>query len=324
MFRDGLVRIAFLYGYDDEGHNTTQDARDTWEVLTAPPSRWFRAAQTGRFGYHGPGLGFTDPTAGHFRRLDLHGADVFRRGHGEGAGPLRVRYRLSAPLHVGGPTTPAGSVRIDGRPISSGRTVAAGTVVDRDVAVEVRLYNFDKSSRLSSARLIEQFVSVFRKNNLVLYDGHANYGGGFFIGKQPNDILWAQDIGKYVDDFSPRYQIFAIGACHAAGYFADLFYNELRPRKTPRNLDVVAAVNETAFLDSVHQMLALVHGLLQLGKGEAAQPVGYEPILLAESHPASFQSYIGVFGQPQRLVPALSRDDGRNRRHQGGRGIHSA
>jgi len=295
FFRTGVVRIALLYGYDSEGHNTTNDARDTWQILTAHPSRRFRPADTGPYGYHGPGFGFSDPTGGHFTNLRLDGMSVFRRGVGEGSGPVRVRYSLGAPLRVGGHEAKAGTVFVEGHAVAAGRTLPSGTIVERDVSVEVRLYNFDKNYHLSSQRLIEQFLSVFQANELILYDGHANYGGGFYIGPQPNDILWAADIGSYRRDFSERYQIFAIGACHAAGYFADLFYNELRPRKSPRNLDIMAAVNETAFDDAVHQSMAVMRFLLQLDTPAADRPATYAQILLRESRPASFQPYIGVF-----------------------------
>ncbi len=252
LYRRGSVRIAFLFGYDDEGHNTTKDAKAVWRALTTPPSQRFTREKTGPYGYHGRGLGFSDPTNGHFAQLN-------------------------------------------------------GTKVARTIGAEVRLYNFDKSSRLSAAALTEQFVSAFRDNDVVLYDGHANYGGGFYIGERGVDILWAVDVGSYKPLFSSAYQIFAIGACHAAGYFADLFYNELHPRKTPRNFDVIAAVNETAFLDANHQMLALVRALLQIGVPEKDEPLGYDGILLRQSRPASFQAYIGVFGEPERLARTAAR-----------------
>jgi hypothetical protein len=297
LYHSGLVRIAFLFGYDDEGHNTTRDARDCWKVLVAPHEKRFTKAKTGQYGYHGPGLGFADPTGGHFSRLNLDGTSVFQRGPQFGSGPVRVRYTLREALTVGGRAAPARSVRVDGRIVEPGKTVRAGAVIERDITVEVRLFNFDKSSRQSSERLVQQFVSVFGNNDVILYDGHANYGGGFYIGEQASDILWASDIGSYRHYFSSDYQVFAIGACHAAGYFADLFYNELHPRKSPRNLDISAAVNETSFADAVHQCLAFVRGLLQLG---ASEPPTYPEILLKESRPAAFQSYIGVFGEPSR------------------------
>ncbi len=105
LFRRGRIRIELLYGYDDQGHNTTQGAHDTWRILTTSPDREFRAAETGRYGYHGPGLGFSDPTGGHFRRLSLDGTSVFRRGPGQGSGPLTVRYRLGDPLKESHPAS---------------------------------------------------------------------------------------------------------------------------------------------------------------------------------------------------------------------------
>jgi hypothetical protein len=302
LYEDGLIRVAFLFGFDEGTHLTTADARAIREILTAPPSRKFTVKKTGRFGYHGPGLGFSDPTGGDFERLNMDGTSVFRRDTISGVGPVVVRYRLeSGPLKVGGPRAAEGSVFVDGRQVPKGEVIPAGTLVERALAVEIRLYNFDKSSDgRSSDDLIRDFVSVFRDNDLIHYDGHANYGGGFFVGDQADDILWAQDIGRYRRYFRRDYQIFSIGACHAAGYFADLFYNELRPRKTARNLDILAAVNEAAFEDAVQQGLELVSAILQLKGGARSEARDYASILLALSRPASFQAYLGVFGHPRK------------------------
>lgn len=302
LYRDGVVRIGFLFGYDERTHLTTKDARAFWEVLTSPPGRRFTVADTGPYGYHGPGFGFSDPTGGNFRRLNFEGTSVFRRDSTSGAGPFAVRYRLaSEPLRVGGLRAPGGTVFVNGRRVPAGKTVPVGTVVDRAVAAEIRLYNFDKAAPdLTSEDLIKRFVSVFRDNDLIHYDGHANYGGGFYIGDQPDDILWAEDIGDHATSFDRGYQILSIGACHAAGYFADLFYNELHPRKSPRNLDIIAAVNETAFDDSVQQGMELVRALLQHKRPVKEDPPDYDQILEEQSRPASFQAYIGVFGKPRR------------------------
>jgi hypothetical protein len=302
LYADGVIRVAFLFGFDEGSHLTSEDARAIHEIFTAPPSRKFTVKKTGRFGYHGPGLGFSDPTAGDFDRLNLDGTSVFRRDSINGIGPVVVRYRLeSGPLKVGGPRAPEGSVHVGGRPAAAGEVIPAGALVERAMAVEIRLYNFDKSSEgRSSNDLIRDFVSVFHDNDLIHYDGHANYGGGFFVGDQADDILWAQDIGGYRRYFRRDYQIFSIGACHAAGYFADLFYNELRPRKTTRNLDIIAAVNEAAFEDAVQQGLELVSAILQLKGGARSEARDYASILLALSRPASFQAYLGVFGHPHK------------------------
>jgi len=310
LYADGVIKIALLFGYDAEGHLTSRDAHEIWEILTAPRSRRFGKKDTGPHGYGGPGLGFSDPTGGHFRKLNTEGESVFRREQHAGAGPVRVRYQLQAgPLTVGDTRAPEGSVFVGGRSARAGTVVSVGSWIERTIRAEVRLYNFDKSSRGTSSRtLIEKFVGVFRDNDVVHYDGHANYGGGFFIGDQPNDILWSCDIGEYRHLFSRDYQIFSIGACHAAGYFADLFYNELRPRKSPHNLDIVAAINETAFDDSVHQSLDFVRAMLQ-DVPRRDGPPGYDRILRAISARNSFQAFIGVFATGQqgrrRRAPAV-------------------
>ena len=266
LYERGLVRIALLFGYDFEStaHPFAKDARAIWKVVTAPSTRRFTSKDNGVYGFHGPGLGFSNPIAGDFHKLDFNTPTVFRRDAQHG-GQITVRY----------PGVPRG----------------------RSIDAEIRLFNFDKSSRRSSKQLIEQFVSVFRDSDVIHYDGHANYGGGFYIGSRNNDILWASDVGKYKRDFSPDYQIFSIAACHAAGYFADLFYHELRPRKSPRNLDVVAAMNEADYGDSVHVALDFVANLLQLDDPVRGRALDYEQLLLELNRPATFQSYIGVFGQ---------------------------
>jgi len=299
LYQDGIIRVAFLFGYDDEGHETTADARIIWKILTAATDRQFTKYEMGAFGYIGPGLGFEDPTDGDFSKLNLNGMTVFRRGDRVGAGPLEVTYRLEhAPLYIGGRHAPEGTVRVNGAPVKAGRSVPRGTVVRRKVSAEVRLYNFDKSSDLTTDQLLNQFISVFKDSDLVLYDGHANYGGGFFVGQQSNDILWAWNIGDYASSFSSAYQLFAIGACHAAGYFADLFYNELAPAKSPKNLDIIAAVNEADFADAAHQMGALLRAILQ--DHRTPNPPDYERVLLHMARPAHFQANIGVFGEPPR------------------------
>lgn len=301
LYRDGLVRIGVLFGYDAEHHLTTDDARDVWRILTAGTGTQFTARDTGPYGYHGPGLGFSDPTDGHFRRLNFEGTSVFRRDSVSGAGPIRVRYRLvSGALRVGGPATPEGTIFVRGRAVPAGQVIPVGTVVDRAIAAEVRLYNFDKAAPdLTAEELIGKFTGVFGSNEILHYDGHANYGGGFYIGEQEDDILWADDIGEYADRFNRRYQVFSIGACHSAGYFADLFYNELHPRKSPRNLDIIAAVNETDFADAVQQAMDLIRTLLQIKQPVRGEPPHYGRILEDMSRPAAFQAYIGVFGQPR-------------------------
>ena len=298
LYEDGVIKIALLFGFDEKTHLTSKDAHEMWQILTAPRGRRFTARDTGAHGYHGPGLGFSDPAGGNPKKLDFDGTNVFVRDQGQGAGPVRVRYRLAArALRVGDPKTPEGSVFVGGRKVPGGTRLPIGTVLERLIRAEVLVYDFDKSSKgQSSKKLIERFVSVFKSNDVVHYDGHANYGGGFFIGDQPNDILWSCDIGDYKSSFSRDYQIFSIGACHAAGYFADLFYNELRPRKSPQNFDIIAAINETAFDDAVHQSMDFIRAMLQDLPGKGSEPPDYDRIVREMSDRNSFQAFIGVFG----------------------------
>jgi hypothetical protein len=309
LYRDGVIKIALLFGYDEEEHLTSSDAHDIWEILTAPRGRTFTAKDTGAHGYRGPGLGFADPTGGNYRKLDFDGGNAFVRDVGLGAGPVRVRYRVQAqPLGVGDRNTPEGTLFVEGRLAKAGTTLPIGTAVQRRLRAEVRLYNFDKSSHGNSSKgLIERFVSVFKDNDVVHYDGHANYGGGFFIGDQPNDILWSSDIGTYRRFFSRDYQIFSIGACHAAAYFADLFFHDLAPRKSPQNFDILAAVNETAFEDSVHQSMDFIRAMLQDLTTTGAEPPDYDRIIREMSDRNSFAAFIGAFATGLKAKPQGSR-----------------
>jgi hypothetical protein len=266
LYRKGTVRVALLFGYDEfySGHSFGKDARAIERIITASPSMRFSAKKTGPFGYHGPGLGFEKVVDG--------GSDqpvVYVRNSQHG-GQIRITDPTDKSVH--------------------------------HIDAEVRVYNFDKSSRLPSRQLIEQFVAPFRDNDIIHYDGHANYGGGFYIGNRSNDILWARDIGSYRDNFSPGYQVFSIGACHSAGYFADLFYNDLKPHKSPRNLDIVAGVNEGAFTDGVHVAVDLIANLLQIDEPTMGRGLDYEQLLVEVNKPASFRSDIGVFGRPSRVL----------------------
>jgi hypothetical protein len=270
LYRKATVRIALLFGYDAfySGHGFGRDASAIEKIITGSPLKRVSAKKTGPFGYHGPGLGF--------EKLD---------GAGE-------------PQSDGGPLVYV-------RDAQHGGQIRVTDPTDRSIHhinAEIRVYNFDKSSRRSSSRLIEQFVAPFRDNDIIHYDGHANYGGGFYVGNRRNDILWAVDIGGYRDKFNPGYQVFSIGACHSAGYFADLFYNELKPRKSPANLDILAGVNEEAFPDGVHVAVDLIANLLQIDEPVMGRGLDYEQLLIEINKPSSFRSDIGVFGRPARVV----------------------
>ncbi len=268
LYRKGTVRIALIFGYDKfySGHGFGRDARAIERIVTAPPEKRFSAKKTGPFGYHGPGLGFEKVQSAAGGQPDVYVRDA---QHG---GQIRVTDPTDRRVH-----------RID---------------------AEIRIYNFDKSSRSSSSQLTEQFVAPFRDNDIIHYDGHANYGGGFYVGHRDNDILWAVDIGSYRDRFSPEYQVFSIGACHSAGYFADLFYNDLQPRKSPANLDILAGVNEEAFPDGVHVAVDFIANLLQIDEPVMGRGLNYEQLLIEINKPSSFASDIGVFGRPERVVKA--------------------
>jgi len=266
LYKSGTVRVALLFGYDEfySGHSFARDARSIEEIITADPKKRFKATKTHPFGYQGPGLGFSK----------VVGADQ------------------SQPLLFIRDAQHGGQIRITDPTTRSVHRINA----------EIRVYNFDKSSHKPSSELVKEFVSPFRDNDVIHYDGHANYGGGFYVGNRSNDILWAVDVGSYRDDFSANYQIFSIGACHSAGYFADLFYNDLKPHKSPQNLDILAGVNEEAFPDGVHIAVDLIANLLQIDEPVVGRGLDYEQLLLEINRPSSFQADIGVFGRPGRVV----------------------
>jgi hypothetical protein len=62
-------------------------------------------------------------------------------------------------------------------------------------------------------------------------------------------------------------------------------------------MDIIAAVNETAFDDAVHQSMGLLRGLLQHEAPQDGEPPSYERILNEIGRRAEFQAYIGVFGK---------------------------
>jgi hypothetical protein len=84
------------------------------------------------------------------------------------------------------------------------------------------------------------------------------------------------------------------------------FYNDLTPRKSPANLDILAGVNEQAFPDGVHVAVDFIANLLQIDEPVFGRGLDYEKLLIEINKPSSFASDIGVFGRPERVVKASS------------------
>lgn len=57
-------------------------------------------------------------------------------------------------------------------------------------------------------------------------------------------------------------------------------------------------MNEADYGDSVHVALDFIANLLQLDDPVHGRALNYEQLLLELNRPATFQSYIGAFGEP--------------------------
>src|SRR5258708_5144416 len=144
LYRKGLVRIPLLFGYDafDVGHGFAKDARAIAKIVTSPPNRRFTTKDTGVYGYHGPGLGFSP-------MVQAPGGPLVFRPDADHGGAIAVRY--------------------------------PGARRRATIDAQIRIYTFDKASRQSGQQLIAQFVSPFRDSDIIHYDGQAKYAGRMYI-----------------------------------------------------------------------------------------------------------------------------------------------
>lgn len=305
LYRDGRLRIAFVFGFDEDDHNSRDDAIAVWKFLTAAPSERFRKEKGEPRSYEGPGLGFSNPIGNDFRKLNSGGRwTTFARNGREDTVKVPVRYRLRTALTVDGVNVADDEVRLGGRAVSRGARIPAGQVIERAITVEIRLLNFDRRGTQTAEQIRRSFMELFRWAQVIHYDGHANYGGGFLFGRRNDDVLWADELAKYRRYAPPFYQILSVGACHGAGYFADLFYNAFRGRKSTQNLDIIASVNEVEFSDSVDDMMDLLGLVLQIRSApprgpadpEESRPMGWHDFLLRMNDKRHFTAFIGVFG----------------------------
>ena len=267
MFEDGVLHVVLLFGYDDVDNWGYENAKEVYEILTEPPSTYFSDINNNYYGYSGNGLGFSDPLEGDFEKINAGGnATTFHKEN------VHVRYRSNS-----------------------------GKIVERNVTIEVKMV-VANPSRFSPGEVLNLFFSLVADAELIHYDGHANYGGGLHLGDSWSDVISAEDLGSYLKFFPDNYQILSIGACHGSGYFVDLFYNQLKERKTTQNLDIITGINELDFYDSVKSIFKLLKGISQLKVVDNTKtpnhgdPMNYLDLLRSLNHRNSSKGLIGVFG----------------------------
>lgn len=129
--------------------------------------------------------------------------------------------------------------------------------------VEVRLKLFYRKS----PKVKYHFRKELKEADVVIYDGHSSYGGGFGLSSSlyfanPEDTreLDREMIREHTPE---KYQIYFINACHSYGYYPDMFFNILSKKHTG-NLDIVTTINMASFADSVGTDVKLVSLLTAL------------------------------------------------------------
>lgn len=129
--------------------------------------------------------------------------------------------------------------------------------------VEVRLKLFYRKS----PRVKWHFRQELKHADVVIYDGHSSYGGGFQLSRSlyfanPEDTE-ALDVEMRREHTPEKYQIYFMNACHTYGYYPDMFY-ELLSQKDTSNLDVVTTINPADFADSVKTDVKMINLLTAL------------------------------------------------------------
>jgi hypothetical protein len=132
--------------------------------------------------------------------------------------------------------------------------------------VEVRLRLFYRRS----PKVKYHFRHALKHSDVVIYDGHSTYGGGFSLSPtlffaNPEDIA-ALDREMRAERTADRYQVLFVNACHSYGYYPDMFYDVLS-RKDPGNLDIVTTIEAADFADSVKTDVKLIDMVAALAPG---------------------------------------------------------
>lgn len=133
-------------------------------------------------------------------------------------------------------------------------------------SVEVRLKLFYRKS----PRVKWHFRQELKNADVVIYDGHSSYGGGFQLSPtlyfaNPEDTE-ALDVEMRREHTPEKYQIYFMNACHTYGYYPDMFF-ELLSSKDTSNLDVVTTINPADFADSVKTDVKMINLLTSLVPG---------------------------------------------------------
>lgn len=126
----------------------------------------------------------------------------------------------------------------------------------REVTIELKIF-YRRSPKVKY-----HFRRELKTADVVIYDGHSAYGGGFQLSPSlffanPDDTA-ALDREMNDEQAGDRYQIYFVNACHSYGYYADMFYDILRA-KHPGNLDIVTTVNPAGFADSVKTDVKMIN-----------------------------------------------------------------
>ena len=162
--------------------------------------------------------------------------------------------------------------------------------------VEVRLKLFYRKS----PKVKYHFRKELKEADVVIYDGHSSYGGGFGLSSSlyfanPDDTA-ALDREMVHERTPDKYQIYFINACHSYGYYPDMFYNILT-RKDPTNLDIVTTINAASFADSVKTDVKLVNLLGALvPRSTLHRPLSWNEIVTSLNAGLSYGALYGVHG----------------------------
>lgn len=164
--------------------------------------------------------------------------------------------------------------------------------------VEVRLKLFYRRS----PKVKYHFRKELKEADVVIYDGHSSYGGGFQLSSSlyfanPDDTGSLD--GEMVREKTPdRYQIYFINACHSYGYYPDMFYN-LLSKKDPGNLDIVTTINLASFADSVKtdaKLVNLLTALVPRSTRPLHRALTWEEIVTSLNAGLSYPALYGVHG----------------------------
>lgn len=177
-------------------------------------------------------------------------------------------------------------------------TTFTRTIVADGKPVEVRLKLFYRNS----PKVKYHFRQELKTADVVIYDGHSSYGGGFglssslyFANPEDTQALDQEMVREHTPD---RYQIYFINACHSYGYYPDMF-TRLLSKKSAANLDIVTTINEASFADSMKtdaKLVNLLTALVPRTKDPVHNPLTWEQLVTSLNAGLSYPAYYGVHG----------------------------